>query len=484
MQNHKLIDILRQFNRKEMTRFREFVFSPYFNKHEGVRSLVVYLDACYPDFDEKNCSRFRVYKKVFPGQQHNQGKMAVVFTYANRLVEQFLVQEVLKEESPETNKLLLRGMRQVKAFDQYQRVLDRSWEMLETAEEQPSIQWWHRYRLSSERDHYLNHIIAKRDLSGLADMEMRLDRFYLAEKLKNAVETQVRRNMVKVQSESRMLEFVLEEVSENQEAYRSIPAIHLYYKLYEMLSEQDHRYYYEALQELKNWEASFPTPERAGLYNYFQNYCIREINRNNLQFLTELFRLYQSQLEQELLMDEGYLSEWNYKNIVTVGLRLEELDWVYSFIHDYRSRLRPEVADNAVRFNLAAYYHEAKLYDKVLHLLIRVEYRDPRYNQGAKALLLRTYYELEEDEALFSLVDSFLQYIQRNERMTDARRSGFYHLFRLTRRAAHIRSRIGYDKKEKTVRDLEKLKKEISEAKALLNQSWLEAKLEEIAKNC
>ncbi|WP_143473684.1 hypothetical protein [Flavilitoribacter nigricans] len=467
-----------------MTRFREFVHSPYFNKHRDVRALTQYLDSCYPEFSAFQCDRYRVYKKVFPRKAHDQGKLAVVFTYTYRLAEQFLAQEMLRSGEAETNHLLLRGMRQVKAFELYQKVLDRSGAQLENAGEQSSTHWWHRYQMASERDYFLNHIIAKRDLSGLNVMEEQLDRFYLAEKLKNAVEAQVRRNMVKVETESRMLDSAVREVAENLEVYRNIPAIYLYYKLFEMLREKDHRHYYEALQELKSGESCFPPPERASLYNYFQNYCIREINQNNLEFLQELFRLYQSQLEQELLLEEGYLSEWHYKNIVTVGLRLEELDWVHEFIRTYRDRLRPEVADNAYRFNLAAYYHEAKVYGKVLDLLIKVEYRDPRYNLGAKALLLRTYYELEEDEALYSLVDSFLQYLQRNQKMSDARREGFYHLFRMTRRAAHIRSRLGYDKKEKTAKDLDRLKRELETTGGILNQSWLEAKMDEIAKYC
>lgn len=477
MLQHKLIDLLVKLNRKEMTRFRAFSHSPYFNKHKGVRNLVDYLDNCYPDFDPKKCERYFLYQQLFPRQAHDQGKLAVLFTYTYRLAEQFLAQEALKKEPADAGHLLLQGLRQVKAFDLYRKVLDRSDGHLENTDEQSSIQWWHRYRLSSEKDYYHNHIIARRDLSGLTQMEQQLDHFYLAEKLKNAVEMQVRRNLVKVQAESRLLTSALREVADHLNEYRQIPAIYLYYKLYEMLSEPDHRFYFEALQVLKESEAGFPPQERAGLYNYFQNYCIRQINQNNLQFLNELFRLYQSQLEQELLLEEGYLSEWHYKNIVTVGLRLKELTWVHKFIHQYRDVLRPEVADNAFRFNLAAYHHEAGDYGDVLNLLIQVEYRDPRYNQSAKALLLRTYYEMGEDEALFSLVDSFLQYLQRNELMADFRRSGYYHLFRLTRRVAHIRSRIGYDRPEKTKKDIDKLKKEVAATKAIFNQSWLEAKI-------
>lgn len=484
MRKHKLFDLLSGFDRKKMTRFREFVHSPFFNKHHRVRQLIDYLDSCYPDFSHNCCDRYRIYRRVFPDQPHQQAKLAVLFTYLYRLSEQFLVQEALRESPLESQRLLLVGLRQNKAFDRYQQVLSRTADDTSEVREQHSAQLWHRYCLSTELDYYANHIVARRDLSGLADMDLRLDHFYLAEKLKNAVEGLIRRNMVKVDAESRLLSEALREVSENLDSYRSVPAIFLYYKVYELLSRGDHRYYYEALQELKEWESHFPPAERAWLYNYLQNYCIQEINRNNLQFLQELFQLYQSQLEQELLLDEGYLSEWHYKNIVTVGLRLSELEWVHHFIEQYRQRLRPESAENAYRFNLAAYYHAAGAYDQVLDLLTRVEYSDARYNLGAKALLLRTYYILEADEALFSLVDSFHQYLQRNRLMADSRRSGYYHLFRLTRRAASIRSRMGYDSRQRISKDLEKLRVEIRTTPAIFNQSWLEIQLEQLIKNC
>ena len=42
MKNNKLITLLRDFSRKEMTRFVEFVHSPYYNKHGEVRQLIAY----------------------------------------------------------------------------------------------------------------------------------------------------------------------------------------------------------------------------------------------------------------------------------------------------------------------------------------------------------------------------------------------------------------------------------------------------------
>ena len=105
--------------------------------------------------------------------------------------------------------------------------------------------------------------------------------------------------------------------------------------------------------------------------------------------MKEIFLLYQLQLQQELIIDEGYLSDLHYKNIVTTGIRLQELEWVKQFIEEYREALRPAVRENAYSFNLASYYHAVGKYDEVLALLQEVAYSDFRYNLGAKALLLR-----------------------------------------------------------------------------------------------
>ena len=124
-----------------------------------------------------------------------------------------------------------------------------------------------------------------------------------------------------------------------------------------MITQKETHFYFDALAALRAKENSFPKEELATIYNYFQNYCIAQINDNKPSFLKEIFHLYQSQLQQALIIEDGYLPDMHYKNIVTTAIRLKELDWVKQFIEEYRSALRPEVRENAYSFNLASYYH-------------------------------------------------------------------------------------------------------------------------------
>ncbi len=280
-----------------------------------------------------------------------------------------------------------------------------------------------------------------------------------------------------------MLEGVMVEIASNIPEYQEVPGVFIYFLLHKMTTEEQDEVYFQAMQYMQQQEGYLGKEERIIIYNNFQNYCIKQINRNNLKFLAELFQLYKVQLEEELIFEDNYLSEWHYKNIVTTAIRLNETDWVKNFIATFKKRLRPECIENAYRFNLASYYHAVGEFGKVLELLLRLEYSDLRYNLGAKALLLRTYYEMEEFEALNSLSASFYQYLQRNKLMADTRKDAYHNLFRFTKRVAHLRAEIPYTNKEKLQQTLKKLQNDIDKSPIIFNQSWLEGKVADLEKN-
>ena len=480
MQGNKLIKILSGLSRKEMTRFREFASSPYFNKHRGVRGLVEYLSEVYPRFDPKTCNRGVLLTQLAAQGVGDKAKLALVFTYAFRLLEKFLVQERFKEETLFQHLLLLREFRTRKNYTFYEKSLEEARQQLGKEYLRDSHFFNQQYLLSREADYYYQQIQKRQKDLNIQLKQNNLDHFYLSEKLKDACEMHFRAKILKVNYNTGLLDAVIREVEANPEAYAQVPAINMYYRIYLMVIHTDPKFYFDAFRTLKHHTAHFSLEERKYIYNYFQNYCIQQINQGETLFLKEIFKLYQSQLEQELLIEDGYLSEWHYKNIVTTGLRLQEMDWVKWFIDHYKNALRPEAMDNAYMFNLASYFYATKQLDKVLDLLIRVEYNDLRYNLGAKALLLRTYYDLGEIDALFSLADSFKQYLHRNKLMADSRREGYHNLFRLTRKAAQIRANLDFVNTEKNQKELEKLRLDCEVTKTIFNKPWLMEKIREL----
>lgn len=480
MLKHKLISLLSSFERREMTRFREFAESPYFNKHDAVRALAQHLSACFPDFNEQHCDRYALFAKLFPGTPHDQQKLAVVFTYTTRLAERFLAVEQGEKAFGQDSILLLQQLREKQQFGHFEKTLDKALQQLQKAPTRDSNWYFHAYQLAAEADYFFSAVAQRQRDESLQEKQTFLNQYFLAVKLRDACEMAVRRRILNIDYNDPLASLAVQHLAQQPGLFQTQPAINIYYRLYLMIEQQAPEHYFEAMQHLQQQQQALPDEELKNIYNYLQNYCIQRINAGDAAFLKEIFQLYQAQLEQGLLFEDGMLSEWHYKNIVTTALRLNALDWVHDFIENHRERLPESARDNAYRFNLASYYYAAQQYDKVLELLTQVEYSDLRYSLGAKALLLRTYYDLEAYEALFSLADSFKQFLIRNKLMADDRRQGYHNLFKLTRRAATLRYNRGYYADDRYQRDLQRLQKDIAQAEAIFNKSWLEKKLAEL----
>ncbi len=479
MYSHKLIQIIKTLNRKEMTRFREFVNASYFNKREDIQALAACLSDLFPHFDHQNCDRKELFSYVYPQDEPDQARLALLFTYTFRLSQTFLALEQCRQEEHKQAIFLLQALRAKKQYPLYEKMLETTEIQLNTTQRKDDTHYYKKYHLAAEADTYFNQIGRRQVDHSIEQKQAYLDQFFLLQKLKDACEIQVRRRIFNVDYSIQMLDAALAEVRAN--AATCEPLIYLYYQIYQMVTLPEHTYYFSALETLQTHQQNIATSELNYIYNYFQNYCIQQINKGEERFLSEIFKLYQAQLEQGLLLQEGYLSEWHYKNMVTTGIRLHEMTWVQDFIEQYREKLPPESQGNAYRFNLASYYYALQNYDKVLELLVKVEYSDLRYSVGAKALLLRTYYDLKEYDALLSLVQSFTLYLRRNKLMADFQRDGHYDLFKFTRRAAQIRSNLDFIPIAKSRRELKKLQEDIAHAKTIFNKSWLLEKMQELA---
>ena len=494
MVNNNVIRILGKLSRREMTRFSEFAHSPYFNKHRDVRNLVDYLSQIYPDFSDKKCCRELIFQHLYPALPNNQQQLAIIFTYTLRLLEQFLVMEQAGKDSIFENKqLYFKALREwdllfllkndwQENFGQVNGTTSKKNAVALPVIQQDSHYFETRHRLAAEHDAIAMQL-GKNDGEFLVEKQQWLDAFYLTEKLKDACEMYQRSMLLKKKfEEDNLLKKMVEEVRDAPEMYEQFAPVVVFARLYNLLKSSDLNLYAPTLEFIRQQIRLLPLPTVQVIYNYLQNFCIQQINLGNQDFLRELFELYRFQLEHDLLIVAGHLPEWHFKNIVTTGLRLDEHEWVRSFLENYRNRLRPEVGENAYSYNLAAYFYHLENYNQVLRSLLQVEYTDVRYNLDAKSLLLRTYYDLEADEALHSLTEAFKQYLKRNKSLSEFQKKGYFNLLTFARKAFRLKTSRAFTAHQKWSGDFQKLQAELASAETVFNRSWLEGKVEEMAR--
>ena len=176
--------------------------------------------------------------------------------------------------------------------------------------------------------------------------------------------------------------------------FENHPTIKMYYQLFLSLTEtEDGTYFLKFSEKLRQGNIVLPHKEMKELYFYAINFCINKIRNGEKQYAGDLMDLYQEGIEQEHLLDEGIISPWTYKNMVKLGLGLKRFDWVESFVLDYSEKLAESQRKDAYHYNLADLFFHKKMYDNALFHLNQVEFTDVHYNIGAKAMLLKIYYE-------------------------------------------------------------------------------------------
>ena len=106
MNNHKLIQILNTFNKKEWREFSKFVESPYFNTDKHCVRLLEILKKEFAKKGDFQLSRTRLEKLFSKNNAADASLLNVKLSLLTRLAEQFFRQQEL-EETPLLSKHLL-----------------------------------------------------------------------------------------------------------------------------------------------------------------------------------------------------------------------------------------------------------------------------------------------------------------------------------------------------------------------------------------
>ena len=135
------------------------------------------------------------------------------------------------------------------------------------------------------------------------------------------------------------------------------PVVNIYYHVILTLIDPEEEEHFKKLKELLFTHGEvLQTETQKEVFAFALNYCIRKINKGRANYQPEIFALYKDALQRGLLLEDGTLTPWDYKNIVTIGLRNKEYKWTDSFIDEYIRTLPKKEQDNAYTFNRARYY--------------------------------------------------------------------------------------------------------------------------------
>ncbi len=476
MLNNKLTNLLDSFSNHDLARFKKFVYSPYFNENGDLSNL---FDILMPHFllsgkTENIPGKLGLWKKLFGKKTYNDVQFRRLCSDLTKLAYSFLAYQQLKNEAISEQVQLLRGVNNPKLKKHFDGVLRQ----IKNTQQQLGLKNAdaHYFSFISESQQHKHLELAYSKANSFENLEKadyHLDCFYISKKLKHFSDALGYKSFLSQEANIHFLPEFLEYVQGS--SFLKEPAVKAYFLVIQMLQfSNEEGHFFELKEYLKERGSVFPKEELNNLYTHLKNFCIdKKINFGHSEYFHELFELYQSTLKNELIFEDNALPPHHYKNIITVGLNIKAFDWVEDFIIDYTPKLPKINQENALNYNLAKVYFSQFQYEKVIEQLREVEYKNLDYALGGKLMLLKTYFELEEDIALDSLIDSFRIYLRRNRLISKEVRQQYLNVLRFVKKLSTI---APYDKKT-----IVKTKNQILNCKALADKNWILEKVEELA---
>jgi len=470
MENTKLIHLLKTRSSRELFRFGEYVRSPFFNKNKKVIQLCDLVLKHAPGYFHPSLEKTNVYKIIFESTTYNELQLNNVISDLLQLLYDFIAQIHFGEQRILQKEFLLKELLEKDTSLHFEKTV-RRYRQLQKQNPHRSFDFFEKEKiLYDELDQYTQTKIKRQFDENLQLVNDNLDLSYFINKFRVACDMISRNIVINANYQCHFLEEILNHFDEKKYLQEE-PALKVYHKTLQMLQgEGEEEFYFDLKKLLDKYFSVFPKSEIFTLYNYALNFSIQKINSGKDEFYQEILELYKVLLDKEIILHNNTLSQWTYKNIVTTAIRLKEFEWTEKFINKYKPILPHDEQDNAYAYNLAVWYHAQNDFRNALFQLQGVEFTDTNYHLGAKIIQLKSYYELNEDEAFYALLEAFKKYILRSRDLSAYRKKANANFLRLAKKVFQLKLNRGknFNQKKKNVDKL------LIELEPIANKGWLE----------
>ena len=470
MKDSKLLDIIRNLTAKELKQLSKFVQSPIHNSNQVVIDLLDHILKVSPSKQSSLLDKHIVFAKLFPNTKYNDTYMRRVMSDLFKVCEEFVAWSRYQENKEFQQLELLRFYREKKLDKHFSAIL-RKLKKDESEAESLDDHYFYNAFLT-EREVSL-HIGNRKDRSVEPNLQLisdNLDAFYLILKLKICCSIVHYQSLTKADYHLPLLEELLNHLDKTD--YHHLPLVEFYHHTLQSLRDEDNPTHFLNLRRvLFDHLDQLPKTEQPTMFVYARNYCIKKINQGDKHYLSELLEIYKIELDKDIALQNGFLSPFTYKNIVTLGIRMQDFDWTENFIKKYTEKLEEPFRDDSHKFNMARVYFSKKEFEKIIPLLHQMDNHELFVELNAKMLMMKTWYELKEFDSLLSLTDSFRMFLSRKKQIS-YHRTNYQNIIKYIKQL--VRLQVAESDK------LAEFEQKVKDTKALTEKDWFLEKIAEL----
>lgn len=422
MRNFKIFQIISAFSKEELKEFEYFIKSPYLTSSRDYTNMLKTIYSFNDDSGKlQEISNEKFFAMVFPGKAYSNKTLRNRLNELTALAKKFIVQKALESNKPQSDFLLLKGLKDRKLYgifrNEFARINDSMSIDSKKSYNNAEIKMLSTYA-------YLENQDFGKALEGYRDTTEYIITFFLENYFVFLIEYENEKqyginindniaydiiNNLKADNFIKILE------ERNKNKYILVL---LYYYLYKSFHNLNDEASYKKYSDLffRNLD-NLTYDQKDGFFGYMiSRYFILQNKSGRQDILKEVFRLYDIKLKLGLhseLKTIRYPST-AFRDYVVVGLKLKKYKWVENFIDTYSQELPNEIRDEEMKMAYTRLYLFKKEYDNALQYLNELKTTNYIYLLDASRIKLRIFYEKSYFEEAFLEVDRIKHYIKNN----------------------------------------------------------------------
>lgn len=341
MENSRLVQLLRSFSPEDLRDFKKFVRSPFFNQRTEVVNLLDWLEKPLKN-GQPVPGKPEAFEAVFGNRNFDDHRIRMSMSFLFQAACQFLATNDFLHDQSQFQLRLATQLRERKLSDLARQARQAGEKKLQQQHQRNADFHLQQYQfiLENYRAELENSQMGTLPLQALSDQ---LDRSFLSRKLWQSCFMRSHQTVYGSQFDFGLLDAGIQHL-EHMPVLQD-PATMVYYHCYAALNTPDEKSHFQNFKKrLLEHSELFPGEELRDLYVLAINFCIRQYNAGNKEYLPEQFDFYREGFDKAYFLVEGNLSHYTYQNAATVGLVLQQLEWVDQFIHRYRETCRNSIA--------------------------------------------------------------------------------------------------------------------------------------------
>jgi hypothetical protein len=428
MKESLAVELLRSLNRDELKELGDLVRSPYFNKSNVVIKLYSLLIKHSPGYTSRALERERIFKKLYPGKDYNEGTLKTRMAELTALIKEFILQSGLKNKHLERKIWLGTEYYKRKLFTLSEKKLNEAAACIEKDNITDTSYFRNKllvlsemntlnlsrdmkhenYTISLERGEYLVNYSLNFMMQIMNDIEV------------SGMEAKVKPEFSAVNEflKSFNIKEYLTKLEENN--YKYYPALAIAYYGYASFLEPENEEYFFILKELVF--THYDKISASELYNFWSllsNSAFLHYLKKGLAYAEQSHEINKFFIEKNILPASSHFPPLLYQNAVLNAIIVKDIEWAESFAVNYKERVIHETRENRFNYVMALIEFEKKNYERSLQYSSSLIFNDIFDKINARMVILKNYYELGHWEQVLSMLDSLKHFITENKELPE-----------------------------------------------------------------